>query len=147
MSDVAPTAEVIDQVVKDMCAEPGRQFSKGAHAQKLYGMIQNTKFPRKIADLFIDVTLISTPFSGAHSEDSLKALEKLVKKRSRIVDNLLHCIVNLKDTEHSLNVIDFTKGSSATKKTVVSFKKQRALAKKTLEKRNNPEYNAEYYLK
>jgi len=145
MSGSETTAENIDQVIKDMCANPGRSFSKDAHAKQLFDVIVKTKFPRKVADLFIDVTLISTPFSGAHSEDSHNALKALIKEEGNIVNNLLHCITKIKDTEHSLTIMDFSKGPT-TKKVIVSFKNQRNLAKKELEKRGNPEYNTAFYL-
>jgi enoyl-[acyl-carrier-protein] reductase (NADH) len=145
MSELKELAESIDQVVKNMCANPGRSFSRDAHAKQLTDVIKGTKFPKDVADLFVDVTLISTPFTGAHSDDSFAALQELVKKEGKIVDNLLHCIADLKDTEHLLTVMDFTKGPK-TKKTKVSFKKQRELAKKELETRGNPEYNVDYYL-
>jgi len=128
-----------------MCANPGRQFSKDYHAKKLNDVIQSTTFPRKIADLFITVTMISTPFTGAHSKDSYEALNDLIKEEGAVVDNLLHCILKMKDDEQKLTVIDFSAGSK-TKTTKVSFKKQRALAKKELEKRGNPPYNADAYL-
>lgn len=147
MAEIATTAEKIDQVIKDMCANPGRSFSKDHHAQKLYDVIQGTTFPRKIADLFIDITLITAPFTGAHSKDSHEALKKLIKEDGNIVNNLLHCIMEIKDTEHSLTTMDFTSGSSTEKKTKVSFKKQRDLAKMEIENRGNPEYNIAFYLK
>ena len=145
MSESGNQAEAIDQVIRDMCANPGRAFSRDAHAQQLLDAIQGTKFPQKLADLFIDVTIISTPFSGAHSEDSFEALQKLVKNKGDIATNLLHCITALKDTEHSLTIMDFTSGTK-TKKMMVSFKKQRELAKKELEKRGSPAYDPECYL-
>lgn len=145
MSEPGNQAEVINQVVKHMCANPGRAFSRDAHAQQLLDVIKSTKFPQKLADLFIDVTTISTPFSGAHSDDSFEALQKMVKEQGDIVNNLLHCITAIKDTEHSLTIMDFTSGTK-TKKVMVSFKKQRELAKKELEKRGSPAYDPDCYL-
>ena len=145
MSDPKSSAESIDQAVRNMCANPGRSFSRDAHAKQLFDVIKGTKFPKDVADLFVDVTLISTPFTGAHSDDSYVALQKLVKKEGQIVNNLLHCIMDLKDTEHSLTIMDFSKGPT-TKKVMVSFKKQRALAAKELEKRGSPAYDPEFYL-
>ena len=128
-----------------MCADPGRQFSKDAHAQRLYDAIKNTKFPNKIADLFINVTMMSTPFTGAQSEDSYQFMLELIKEDGDIVDNLLHCITKMKDGEQSLTILNVGSGTS-TKKTKVSFKKQRTLAKEELEKRGNPKYNANFYI-
>jgi len=146
MADPEVTSEKVNKVIIDMCADPGRQFSKDAHAERLNSIIQKTKIPKIVADLFIDVTMMSTPFTGAHSKDSFLALQKLVKEKGNIVDNLLHCVAKMKDSEQNLTVIDFNKGPS-TKTTKVSFKKQRALAKGELEKRGKPAYNADYYLK
>ena len=144
MSDVKKITEGIDQAIRNMCSDPGRQFSKDVHAQRLFDVIKDIKFPKNIAELFINVTMMSTPFTGAHSEDSYQALLELVKEDGNIVINLLHCISKMKDSEQTLAVVNFGSGSS-TKKTKVSFEKQRSLAKDELEKRGNPEYNADYY--
>lgn len=145
MSENVNSAEVIDQVIKNICANPGRSFSRDAHAKQLLDVIQKTNFPQNVADLFVEVTLISTPFTGAHSDDSYEALKALIKEKGHIVDNLLHYLMEIKDTEHSMTIMDFTSGVK-TKKVKVSFKKQRDLAKKELEKRGNPDYDIKYYL-
>lgn len=143
---ISPVAAKLHEVITAMCASPGRSFSKGAHAAPLYELLPTSKIPKDVTDLFVEVTTFTAAFTGVRTTESMDALKKLFTIKVAVVDNLLHCIVKMSDSEQTTNVIDttgtFGSGSRTSK---VSFKSQRNIARAELAKRGSPKYDARHY--
>jgi hypothetical protein len=137
----------LHEVVTAMCADPGRSFNKGAHAAPLYKLLPISKIPKDVADLFVDATTLTAKFTEVDTYESIDALKKLCTIEGAVVDNLLHCIAKMSDTEHILSVFDFTgRGGSSTRTTKVSFASQRKIAHEELTRRGSPEYDTRHYV-
>jgi hypothetical protein len=142
----SPIAIKLHEIVTAMCAKPERSWNSESHAAPLYDLLPSSKIPKNVADLFIDVTIFISALTGVRTTESLEALRKLCNLKGQVVNNLLHCIAAMSDTEQTLQVLDMTGtfgSSSQTSK--VSFEDQRNMARIELEKRGSPQYDIRYY--
>jgi len=144
----SPIASRVHRVVNEMCAKPGRSFSKQAHAAPLYELLIASQIPKNVADLFVEATTFTAAFTGARTDESRNALQKLCGIQGPVVDNLLHCLTQLSDADHTVDVLDargpaVVVSSSQTSK--VSFEVQREMAQAELKRRGSPKYDASRY--
>jgi enoyl-[acyl-carrier-protein] reductase (NADH) len=143
----SPIAEKVHEVITSMCADPGRSFSKEAHAAPLYKILPKSKIPKKVANLFVEVTTFTAAFTEIRTTESMDALKKLCAIKGAVVDNLLHCIANMSDSEQTQHVIDVAGvlGGSKSRTSKVSFESQRKMARDELARRGSPAYDVTNY--
>jgi len=145
---VSPSAKNVHDVVTAMCAKPGRSFRKQSHAEPLHALLSSSDVTREVADFFVEATTLTAAFTGVRTTESMDALAKLCQIRSPVVDNLLHCIAQMSDTEQTTAVMDATgpRAQEASSSTVaVSFEAQRRMARQELERRGSPAYGIRHY--
>jgi hypothetical protein len=131
-----------------MCAEPGRSFNKSKRAAPLFDLLPVSQISKDVANLFVDATTMTASFAGARTDESMAALRKLCEIKSPVVDNLLHNISSLPDTQHKISFVDATGATavvSSEQSTAVSFAAQREMARAELKRRGMPKYNPGHY--
>lgn len=144
----SPVALRLHKVVTAMCAKPGRSFSMKAHAAPLHELLPASQISKETADLFVEATTFTAAFTGARTDESVNALQRLCQIKGPVTDNLLHCIAQISDSEHKLEVVDATGPAvvvSASQSSKVSFETQRQLARAELKRRGSPEYDLSCY--
>jgi len=142
----SPVAEKVHEVITAMCANPGRSFSKEAHAAPLYEILPKSKITKAVSNLFVEVTTFTAAFTEVRTTESMDALKKLCAIKGAVVDNLLHCIANMSDSEQTMNVIDMTGTlGSSSRTSKVSFESQRKMARDELTRRGSPTYDVAHY--
>ena len=139
--------EKVHEVITAMCADPGRSYSREEHAAPLYKILPKSKITKAISNLFVEVTTFTAAFTEVRTTESMDALKKLCTIKGAVVDNLLHCIANMSDSEQSMTVIDMTGtlGGSSSRTSKVSFKSQRKMAGDELTRRGSPPYDVAHY--
>jgi len=135
----------LHDVITNMCANPGRSYSEEEHAEPLYKLLPKSNITKDVAKLFVKITTFTAAFTGIRMDQSMGALRKLCKLKGKIIDNLLHCIADMSDTEQTITTMVFGSGSN-NKTSKVSFEEQRNMAQTELKKRGSPEYNPKFYL-
>ncbi len=128
----SPMALRLHNVVTTMCAQPGRSFSKHAHAAPLYELLPASQITKAVADLFVEATTMTAAFTGARTDESLNALERLCRIQGPVIDNLLHCIAQISDSDHQVDVLDATGPRvvvTSSQSSKVSFEAQRQMAR------------------
>lgn len=136
----------IHEIISHMCQNPGRSFNKEEHSAPLYNILPSSKIPKEVAALFVEATTFTAAFTGVRTTESMKALKKLCKIKGAIVDNMLHCIAKMSDTEQTIQKFDMTGMiGSGSQTTEVSFEPQRILALTELKKRGSPKYDIKHY--
>jgi len=145
---VSPVAVRLDKVINAMCAKPGRSFSKKAHASPLYELLPASQITKEVADLFVEATTFTAAFTGARTNESVDALRRLCNVKGPEVDNLLHCITEMSDADHIVEVLDATGPNvvvSSSQSSRVSFEVQREMARAELGRRGSPKYDVSCY--
>ena len=145
---VSLAATRLHEVITAMCADPGRSFRKEAHAELLYALLPTSTIPKDVAELFAEATTFTAAFTGVRTTESMDALKKLCTIKGPVVDNLLHRIVKMSDSEQTQEFVnvDATGTSRSRSRTMkVSFQPQRDMARAELAGRGSPKYDARHY--
>lgn len=142
----SPVAQKVHEVITAMCADPGRSYSREEHAAPLYKILPKSKITKAVSNLFVEVTTFTAAFTEVRTTESMDALKKLCTIKGAVVDNLLHCIVNMSDSEQTMHVIDQTETlGSSSRTSKVSFESQRKMARDELKRRGSPTYDVAHY--